>query len=72
MASVKIKLKVPATQHHHRNHPAPAHWHAISNVRFLFGLPTYVSSHRRFNHKDCACRSYRSVYQFIKSITQRY
>jgi len=41
VASVKIKLKVPATQHHHRKHLAPAHWRAISNVRFLFGLTTY-------------------------------
>jgi hypothetical protein len=42
VASVKIKLKVPATQHHRRKRPAPAHWLAISNVRFLFGLTTYV------------------------------
>jgi hypothetical protein len=43
VASVKIKLKVPATQHHRRKRPAPAHWRAISNVRFLFGLTTYIS-----------------------------
>jgi len=41
VASVKIKFKVPATQHHRRKHPAPNHWRAISNVRFLFGLTTY-------------------------------
>jgi hypothetical protein len=38
---MKIKLKVPATQHHRRKRPAPAQWRAISNVRFLFGLTTY-------------------------------
>ena len=32
----------------------------------------YVSSRRRLDHKDTACRSYKSVYLFIKSITQRY
>jgi len=41
VASVKIKLKVPATQHHRRKRPAPAHWRAISNVRYLFGLALY-------------------------------
>jgi hypothetical protein len=35
-------------------------------------LGFYVSSRRRLDHKDTACRSYRSVYQFIKSINQRY
>ena len=44
MASVKIKLKVSTTQHHRRKHPAPAHWRAISNVRFLFGLTLYTST----------------------------
>jgi hypothetical protein len=43
VAGVKIKLKVPATQHHRRKRPAPAHWRAISNVRFLFGLTTYYA-----------------------------
>jgi len=40
-ASVRIKLKVPATQRHHREHAARAHWPAISKVRFLYGLPEY-------------------------------
>jgi len=40
-ASVRIKLKVPATQHHHCKHAAHACWLAISQVRFLYGLPTY-------------------------------
>jgi len=43
VASVKIKLKVSATQHHRRKRPAPAHWRAISNVRYLFGLALYFS-----------------------------
>ena len=43
MASVKIKLKVPATQQHRHKRPAPAHWRAISNVLYLFGLALYVS-----------------------------
>jgi hypothetical protein len=42
VASVKIKPNVPATQHHHRKRPVPAHWRTISNVRFLFGLTTYI------------------------------
>jgi len=42
VASVKIKLKVSATQHHRRKHPAPAHWRTISNIQFLFGLTTYM------------------------------
>jgi len=42
VASVKIKLKVPATQHHRHKHPAPAHWRDISDVRFLFGLTSYI------------------------------
>jgi len=42
VASVKIKLKVPATQHHHHMRPAPAHWRAISNIRYLFGLVLYI------------------------------
>ena len=40
-ASVRIKLKVPATQRHHRERAARAQWLAISKVRFLYGLPTY-------------------------------
>jgi len=43
VASVKIKLKVPATQHHRHKRPAPAHWRAVSNVRYLFGLALYFS-----------------------------
>jgi len=35
VASVKIKLKVPATRYHRRKHPAPAHWRAIANVWFF-------------------------------------
>jgi len=42
VASVKKKFKVPATQHHHRKRPAPAHWRAISNVQYLFGLALYL------------------------------
>ena len=41
-ASVKIKLKVTATQRHHRERAARAPLFAISKVRFLYGLPTYV------------------------------
>jgi len=41
-ASVRIKLKVPATQRHHRERAAGARWLAISQVRFLYGLLTYV------------------------------
>ena len=40
-ASVRIKLKVPATQRHHREHAARARWLIISQVRFLYGLHTY-------------------------------
>jgi len=36
-----MKLKVPATQHHHRECAARACWFTISQVRFLYGLPTY-------------------------------
>jgi len=36
-----MKLKVPATQRHHRERAAPARWLAVSQVRFLYGLPTY-------------------------------
>jgi len=37
-----MKLKVPATQHHHRKCAARACWLAISQVQFLYGLPTYT------------------------------
>ena len=43
-ASVRIKLKVPATQRHHRERAARADWLAISKVRFLYGLPTYFTT----------------------------
>jgi len=43
-ASVRIKLKVPATQRHHRERAALARWLAISQVRFICGLPTYIIS----------------------------
>jgi len=39
-----MKLKVPATQRHHRERAARAHWLAISQVRFLYGLPTYFEN----------------------------
>ena len=39
-ASVRIKLKVPATQRHHRKRAARARWLVITKVRFLYGLPT--------------------------------
>ena len=37
-----MKLKVPATQRHHREHAARPRWLAISNVPFLYGLPMYI------------------------------
>jgi len=40
-AGVKIKLKVPTVQRHHRECAARARCLAISNVRFLYGLPLY-------------------------------
>ena len=36
-----MKLKVPATQRHHRERAEPARCLAISKFRFLYGLPTY-------------------------------
>ena len=36
-----MKLKVPATQHHHREHAAHTRWLAISQVQFLYVLPKY-------------------------------
>ena len=42
VASVKIKLKVYATQHHHRKCTVPGHWHAIANVLYLFVLALYT------------------------------
>ena len=41
-ASVRIKLKVPATQRHNQERAARPRWLAISKVRFLYGLPTYT------------------------------
>jgi len=40
--SVKIKLKVPATQRHHHEHAVCARWLIIPKVRFLYGVPTYT------------------------------
>ena len=40
-AGVTIKLEVPAIQRHHREHAARARCLAISNVRFLYGPPSY-------------------------------
>ena len=42
MASVKIKLKVHATHHYHCKRSVPAHWRAIANVRYLFGLALHI------------------------------
>jgi hypothetical protein len=42
VGSVRIKLKVLATQRHHREHAARATWLAISKVVFLYGLPSYT------------------------------
>ena len=39
----RIKLKIPATQRHHRERAARSSWLVISKVRFLYGLPTYVT-----------------------------
>jgi len=57
----------------------PLTWYEQEDLRHkahLESLPRalffYVSSHRMLDHKDAACRSYMSVYQFIKFITQRY
>jgi hypothetical protein len=41
-ASVRIKLKFPAAQRHHHERAVHVHWLAISQVRFLYGLPTYI------------------------------
>jgi len=41
-ASVRINLKVPATQRHHRERAVSACWLAISQVQFLYGLPTQM------------------------------
>ena len=40
-ASVRIKLKVPATRRHDRERAARASWLAISKVRFIYGQITY-------------------------------
>ena len=54
MASVKIKLKVPATQHHRRKRLAPAHWRANSNVRYLFGLALYIACWKKCGSSSIA------------------
>jgi len=41
-ASIRIKLKVPATQRHHLERAARPRWLAILQVPFLYGLPTYI------------------------------
>jgi len=43
-ASVRIKLIVSATQRHHRERATRARWLVISQVHFLYGLPTNVFS----------------------------
>jgi hypothetical protein len=47
-ASVRIKLKVSATQRHHRERAARARCLAVSKVRFLYGLPTYITQRDGF------------------------
>jgi len=42
-ASVRLKLKVPAT-FHHCERAVCARWLAISQVWFLYGLPMYCSA----------------------------
>ena len=44
-ASVRIKLKVLATQRHFCKRAVRSRWLAISRVRFLYGLPTYIYSY---------------------------
>jgi hypothetical protein len=39
---VRIQLKVPATQRHHRERVGRSRWLAIPKVRILYGLPTYL------------------------------
>jgi len=56
-ASVRIKLKVPATRRHHRERATHARWLAISQVRFLYVLPTYTWMVRT----DTASLTYRNV-----------
>jgi hypothetical protein len=41
-ASVRIMLRVLTTQRHNCERAARACWLAISQVRFLYGLPTYI------------------------------
>jgi hypothetical protein len=45
-ASVRIKVKAPATHRHHRERAVRARWLATSKVRFLYGRPTYKRSTR--------------------------
>jgi len=55
-----MKFKVPATQRHHRERAARSRWFAVSQVRFLYGLPTYaVALHIIFNLEiviPCYCQ----------------
>jgi len=75
VASVKIKLKVPATQHHRRMRPAPAHWRAISNVRYLFGLALYtweiLGIYRATNGYVLAIEGLRARTLLTRSLTER-
>lgn len=41
-ASVKIKLKAPATQRHRRERAVPARWRATSKLQLLFGLTSNI------------------------------
>ena len=77
MASVKIKLKVPATQHHRRKRPAPAHWRAISNVQYLFGLVLciyiylFICLFTTIGLSPCGS-GYFTCKQNMKSVTSRF
>jgi len=56
-----MKLKIPATQYHHHEHAVCARWLAISQVWFLYGLPTYAlptSSYSPF------VKSTKTIFQF--------
>jgi len=41
-ASIRINLEVPARQRHHHERAARARWLAISQVPFVYELPTYT------------------------------
>ena len=46
-----MKLKVHATQRHHHERTVHARRLAISQVRFLYGLPSYIRIIRRNKYK---------------------